>query len=257
MTNLTPKQMTELITKAQAEIIELRKQAQATNIEMDKLKESESVLKQQLSDKSASSKIKIGTPFSSIIRNLNFDDFITPKKKRDVIEINENDSNENNNEKDNSGTAILLALMQEIKKINEKMAKVPGAPLVLEDATPESFADSPFVDTIAKAEMPRKFVPPNMKAYDGTTDPVEHISLYKHRIEASSIPANKKEICMCKGFGTTLTGAALTWYMNIPLRSVKCFADLVNLFITNSLVVEHYKNEQVTYIELNKAVLRV
>ncbi|XP_074282733.1 uncharacterized protein LOC141607275 [Silene latifolia] len=35
---------------------------------------------------------------------------------------------------------------------------------------------------------------------------------------------------MCKGFGTTLTGAALQWFINLPNSSINNFADLVNAF---------------------------
>ena len=39
-----------------------------------------------------------------------------------------------------------------------------------------SYVDSPFIDNIALVEMPRKFSFPNMKLYDETTDPDDHIA---------------------------------------------------------------------------------
>ncbi|KAL5852575.1 hypothetical protein ACOSQ3_007693 [Xanthoceras sorbifolium] len=46
-----------------------------------------------------------------------------------------------------------------------------------------SFTDLPFVDAIALVEMPRKFSFPNMKHYNGTTDPDDHIDKYRQRIK--------------------------------------------------------------------------
>ncbi|XP_074266799.1 uncharacterized protein LOC141590086 [Silene latifolia] len=40
-----------------------------------------------------------------------------------------------------------------------------------------------------------------------------------------------KEACMCKGFGSTLSGRALRWFVSLPNRSISTFADLVNAFI--------------------------
>ncbi|XP_074305785.1 uncharacterized protein LOC141641006 [Silene latifolia] len=39
-----------------------------------------------------------------------------------------------------------------------------------------------------------------------------------------------KEACMCKGFGSTLTGAALQWFVGLPNGTISSFADLVNAF---------------------------
>ncbi|XP_074278374.1 uncharacterized protein LOC141601965 [Silene latifolia] len=35
---------------------------------------------------------------------------------------------------------------------------------------------------------------------------------------------------MCKGFGSTLSGAALQWFVGLPTKSISSFADLVNAF---------------------------
>ncbi|XP_074298031.1 uncharacterized protein LOC141628835 [Silene latifolia] len=40
----------------------------------------------------------------------------------------------------------------------------------------------------------------------------------------------EKEACMCKGFGSTLLGAALQWFVNLPNKSISSFAGLVNVF---------------------------
>ena len=57
--------------------------------------------------------------------------------------------------------------------------KIPGVPAPIKKSLPHSYADSPFVDSIALIEMPKKFSFPNMKMYDGTTNPTNYIASYK------------------------------------------------------------------------------
>ncbi len=66
--------------------------------------------------------------------------------------------------------------------------KIPRVPTPIKKSLPHSYADSPFVDSIALIEMPRKFSFPNMKMYDGTTDPTDHIASYKQRMFTAAIP---------------------------------------------------------------------
>ncbi|KAF2597699.1 hypothetical protein F2Q70_00026056 [Brassica cretica] len=42
--------------------------------------------------------------------------------------------------------------------------------------TPDSYADTAFVEDIASVEMPRKFSFPSIKMYDSTGDPDDHIA---------------------------------------------------------------------------------
>ena len=84
--------------------------------------------------------------------------------------------------------------------------KIPGVPAPIKKSLPHSYADSPFVDSIALIEMPRKFSFPNMKMYDSTTD---YIASYKQRMFTAAIPWEQCEACMCKSFSSSLQGPAL------------------------------------------------
>ena len=87
--------------------------------------------------------------------------------------------------------------------------KIPGVLAPIKKSFPHSYADSPFVDSITLIEMPRKFSFPNMKMYDGTTDPRDHIASYKQQMFIAAIPREKREACMCKSFSSSLQGPAL------------------------------------------------
>ena len=76
---------------------------------------------------------------------------------------------------------------------------IPGVPTPLKKSQPDSYADSPFDNSIALLEMLKKFSFPNMKLYDGTTDPTYHIASYKKRMFTTIIPRNLREASMPDG----------------------------------------------------------
>ncbi|KAF2545472.1 hypothetical protein F2Q70_00023138 [Brassica cretica] len=79
--------------------------------------------------------------------------------------------------------------------------------------------------------MPRKFSYPSIKMYEGTGDPDDHIVQYKQRMLAVALPKEYSEATICKGFGSTLIGPALKWYINLPTRSISSFAGLSDKFV--------------------------
>ena len=79
--------------------------------------------------------------------------------------------------------------------------------------------------------MPRKFSLPNLKPYDGTTDPTDHIASYKQRMFTAAIPRDLRDACMCKSFGSSLIGLALQWFTNLPNNSISSFAQLTDTFV--------------------------
>ncbi|KAF3573206.1 hypothetical protein F2Q69_00058803 [Brassica cretica] len=79
--------------------------------------------------------------------------------------------------------------------------------------------------------MSMNFSFPCIKAYDGTTDPDDHVTQYIQRMIAVALPKESHEATMCKGFGSTLIGPALQWYINLPSRSIASFAILSDKFV--------------------------
>ncbi|XP_022549765.2 uncharacterized protein LOC106373554 [Brassica napus] len=109
--------------------------------------------------------------------------------------------------------------------------RLPGVAPPFRRSNPDSYADTPFVEEIASVEMPRKFSFPSIKMYDGTGDPDDHITQYKQRILAVALPKESHEATMCKGFGSTLIGPALQWYINFPTGSISSFTGLSDKFV--------------------------
>lgn len=109
--------------------------------------------------------------------------------------------------------------------------KIPGVPVPTKKSLPHSYVDSPFVDSIALIKMPRKFSFLNMKMYDSTNDPIDHIAYYKQRMFTAAIPLEQREACMCKSFSFSLQGPALQWYTNLANNSISSFFQLTDTFV--------------------------
>ncbi|KAM0055292.1 putative retrotransposon gag domain-containing protein [Helianthus debilis subsp. tardiflorus] len=104
-------------------------------------------------------------------------------------------------------TGINHAMARELQKLKDMISSVPGVVKPIPEIADGSH-----------------------KLYDGTTDPEEHVAQYRERMEINPIPEKLKEACLCKGFGSTLTGSALKWLLSLPPYSITSFANLVNLF---------------------------
>ncbi|KAJ9560504.1 hypothetical protein OSB04_005664 [Centaurea solstitialis] len=125
----------------------------------------------------------------------------------------------------------LKMLEEQNKTMLALLAKLPGAAVPVEVEPKTGFQASPYVDEIALMEIPKKYnIPAFTTKYSGVTDPVEHVAQYKQLMWTASIPSQYQETCMCKSFGSTLTGAALQWLINLKPKSIESFAELVNQF---------------------------
>ncbi|KAJ0735658.1 putative retrotransposon gag domain-containing protein [Helianthus annuus] len=127
-------------------------------------------------------------------------------------------------------TGVNHAMARELQKLKDMISSVPGVVKPIPEIADGSHKISCFAPPICDAEIPKRFHVPTMKLYDGSTDPEEHITQYRERIEINPIPERLKEACLCKGFGSTLTGSALKWLLSLPPYSITSFANLVNLF---------------------------
>ena len=109
--------------------------------------------------------------------------------------------------------------------------RLPGVAPPIRKSNPDSYAGTPFTDELTLIELPRKFSFPGIKVYDSTTDPDDNVAQYRQRMLVVALPKESREATMCKGFGSTLTGPALQWYINLPSRSIASFAILSDKFV--------------------------
>lgn len=111
------------------------------------------------------------------------------------------------------------------------MTRISGVPTPIQHDQRESFVDSPFEDHINMVDMPKRFMFPSMRLFDGTSNPDDHVAHYKQKMLAVSVPRAQREACMCKGFELSLSGPTLQWYTSLPNASIGSFADLHLTFL--------------------------
>ena len=73
-------------------------------------------------------------------------------------------------------------------KIEAMIQRIPMVPAPIKKILLHSYANSPLVNSITLLEMPKKLSFLNMKMYDGTIDPMDHIASYKQCMFVVAIP---------------------------------------------------------------------
>nr|GLL27365.1 uncharacterized protein LOC109184675 [Ipomoea trifida] len=79
---------------------------------------------------------------------------------------------------------------------------------------------------------PRDIKFPEHATFDGTGDPREHLVSYQAKMQVLGV----EEPLMSKAFLPTLKGLAQKWFLALPSRSIRCFNDLVDRFLTHYAV---------------------
>lgn len=91
--------------------------------------------------------------------------------------------------------------------------------------------DPPFSDEIMREVLPPKFKVPNIKSYDGKSDPVEHLDSYKSWMELHGVP----DAIRCRAFSFSLVGPTKDWFQKLKRRLISSFKELTRAFITQFL----------------------
>ncbi|XP_070025909.1 uncharacterized protein [Nicotiana sylvestris] len=75
-------------------------------------------------------------------------------------------------------------------------------------------------------------MPPYLRIYDGTTDPEDHLIHYVIAVKGNDLSKEQVPSVLLKKFNETLTGGALTWYSQLPARSISTFEEMEDKFST-------------------------
>nr|XP_043615923.1 uncharacterized protein LOC122587824 [Erigeron canadensis] len=101
---------------------------------------------------------------------------------------------------------------------------------------------SKFTKRISDFQFPSKIkMPSNVKMYDGTTDPDDHMGVFSGaaKVEQWSMPV------WCHMFGQTLFGSARVWYDSLARGSIDSFEELRQKFLTHFMVQQKYTRNPV------------
>ncbi|XP_072076708.1 uncharacterized protein [Arachis hypogaea] len=81
---------------------------------------------------------------------------------------------------------------------------------------------TPFHRSILEVRLPKHFDKPTDMRYDGTQDPLEHLTAFEARMNLKGVGDEVR----CRTFPVTLAGSAIRWFNNLPQDSVTQFSDI-------------------------------
>ena len=82
--------------------------------------------------------------------------------------------------------------------------------------------DSPFTSPVTSFPLPPKFHIPQVEAYDGSKDPLDHLESFKTLMYLQGVV----EKIICRAFPTTLMGPARVWFNRLIPNSISTFKEL-------------------------------
>ena len=88
--------------------------------------------------------------------------------------------------------------------------------------------------------LPVKFRMPQIEAFDGAKDPVDHLNIYKNQMELHGY----QDPVRCKAFAITLKGPALAWFNRLPPSSISSFRELSIAFVSHFIGARTYRKSR-------------
>ena len=85
--------------------------------------------------------------------------------------------------------------------------------------------------------LPAKFRMPQVEAFDGARDPVNHLNTYKNQMELHRY----QDPVRCRAFAITLKGPALAWFNRLPPSSISSFRELSIAFVSHFIGARTYR----------------
>ncbi|XP_025616875.1 uncharacterized protein [Arachis hypogaea] len=97
----------------------------------------------------------------------------------------------------------------------------------MEQQEPIIMGATPFHPSILKVWLPKVFDKPTDMRYDGTKDPLEHITAFEARMNLEGVG----NVVRCRAFLVTLAGPAIRWFNALPQGSITAFANRCRAFL--------------------------
>ncbi|XP_015960978.1 uncharacterized protein LOC107484941 [Arachis duranensis] len=86
---------------------------------------------------------------------------------------------------------------------------------------------TPFHHSILEVRLPKHFNKPTDMRYDGTQDPLEHLTAFEARMNLEGVGDEVR----CRAFPMTLAGPAIRWFNGLPQGSIYSFSDISRAFL--------------------------
>ncbi|XP_057755779.1 uncharacterized protein LOC130974959 [Arachis stenosperma] len=86
---------------------------------------------------------------------------------------------------------------------------------------------TPFHRSILEVRLPKHFDKPTDMRYNGTQDPLEHLTAFEARMNLEGVGDEVR----CRTFPVTLAGPAIRWFNGLPQGSIYEFLDISRAFL--------------------------
>ena len=129
---------------------------------------------------------------------------------------------------------------QRFRNLQQELSHVKE---VVKGRTPDTMdtlvqqTESPFTPEVLNYPLPAKFRMPQVEAFDGVNDPVDHLNTYKNQMELHGYP----DPVRCRAFATTLKGPAMAWFNRIPPSTISSFRELSIAFVSHFIRARTYR----------------
>ena len=96
---------------------------------------------------------------------------------------------------------------------------------------------SSFTAEVLHFPLPAKFRMPQVEAFDGVRDPVDHLNTYKNQMELHGY----QDPVRCRAFAITLKGPAFAWFNRLLPSSISSFRELSIAFVSHFIGARTYR----------------
>ncbi|RRT38722.1 hypothetical protein B296_00049334, partial [Ensete ventricosum] len=120
------------------------------------------------------------------------------------------------------------SLREQLRLVNQRIDDVRTTLRTKDECGEGPLRCSPFIQD---APIPSHFCIPMLEAYDGSSDPTEHVVAF----HAQMTLYGTSDVIMCRAFLTTLRGIARGWYSRLSPSSIDSFDQLAREFKANFL----------------------
>ena len=125
------------------------------------------------------------------------------------------------------------SLQQELSRVKEVVrGRAPDTMDTLVQQT-----ESPFTAEVLHFPLPEKFRMPQVEAFDGVRDPVDHLNTYKNQMELHGY----QDPMRCRAFAITLKGPTLAWFNRLLPSSISSFRELSIAFFSHFIGARTYR----------------
>ena len=99
------------------------------------------------------------------------------------------------------------------------------------------WTDPPFTAPVTSFPLLLKFCMPQVEAYDGSKEPLNHLESFKTLMYLQGMV----DEIMCQAFPTTLKGFARVWFSRLTPNSISTFKELSTQFASHFIEGHRYK----------------